>query len=164
MTKKQKTVHYHGGDDKMMSLASPVQGGELSRVDESFEEFTAENNSLPSTDPLLENLDDIGQLTSMEATLGVNDNNNDDKHLAQWFDCYCCFHFLDGGEDLAIIFEETTTTKLMPTKTATMPILMKRVTMRTITAAVVTFEMPAMYFNGVVNQREPGFSFTHLAW
>ena len=64
-----------------------LQGGELSRVDESFEEFTSENNSLPSTDPLLENLDDIGQLTSMEATLGVNDNNNDDKHLAQWFDC-----------------------------------------------------------------------------
>ena len=55
---------------------------------------------------------------------------------------------MDCGEDLAITFEETTAAKLLTTKTATMAVLMKTVTVRKITAAAVvsfvSFEMAAM--------------------
>ena len=40
----------------MMMMKMRIQFG---RRDESFEEFTADNNSLPWNDALLENLDDI---------------------------------------------------------------------------------------------------------
>ena len=54
---------------------------------------------------------------------------------------------MDGGEDLAITFEETTAAKLLTRKTSTMAVLMKTVTVRKITGAVVvsfvSFEMAA---------------------
>ena len=41
--------------------------------------------------------------------------------------------------------------------------MMKTLTMRTITAVPVSFEMAGpMYFNGAVNQREGDFSCNHL--
>ena len=54
---------------------------------------------------------------------------------------------MDCGEDLAITFEETTAVKLLTRKTSTMAVLMKTVTVRKITGAVVvsfvSFEMAA---------------------